>query len=110
MSISESFKQINIGGITGIFEMPNTNPLTTTPEALEHKIKRGVDTAYTDFAFYFGGTHENSLNLPEWEKLPGVCGIKIFMGSSTGNLLSATDEEVEAVVANGRRVIAVHAE
>ena len=99
-----------LGGITGIFEMPNTNPLTTTPEALEHKIKRGVDTAYTDFAFYFGGTHENSSNLPEWEKLPGVCGIKIFMGSSTGNLLSATDEEVEAVVANGRRVIAVHAE
>ena len=52
-----------LGGITGIFEMPNTNPLTTTPEALEHKIKRGVDTAYTDFAFYFGGTHENSSNL-----------------------------------------------
>ncbi len=99
-----------LGGITGIFEMPNTNPLTTTPEALEHKIKRGVDTAYTDFAFYFGGTHENSSNLSEWEKLPGVCGIKIFMGSSTGNLLSATDEEIEAVVANGRRVIAVHAE
>ena len=46
-----------LGGITGIFEMPNTNPLTTTPEALEHKIKRGVDTAYTDFAFYFGGQH-----------------------------------------------------
>ena len=67
-----------LGGITGIFEMPNTNPLTTTPEALEHKIKRGVDTAYTDFAFYFGGTHENSLNLPEWEKLPGVCGLSLI--------------------------------
>ena len=99
-----------LGGIVGIFEMPNTNPLTTTPEALEHKIKRGTDTAYTDFAYYFGGTYENSNNLTAWEKLDGVCGIKIFMGASTGNLLSASDEEVEAVVANGNRVIAVHAE
>ena len=99
-----------LGGMIGIFEMPNTNPLTTTPEALTHKINRGVDTAYTDFAYYFGGTYQNSSNLSEWENLPGVCGVKIFMGASTGNLLSATDEEVEAVVSNGKRVIAVHAE
>ena len=99
-----------LGGMIGIFEMPNTNPLTTTPEALTHKINRGVDTAYTDFAYYFGGTYQNSSNLSEWENLPGVCGVKIFMGASTGNLLSATDKEVEAVVSNGKRVIAVHAE
>ena len=54
-----------LGGIVGIFEMPNTNPLTTTPDALEHKIKRGAETAYTDFAYYFGGTYENSKNLPQ---------------------------------------------
>ena len=99
-----------LGGIVGIFEMPNTNPLTTTPEALDHKISRGIDTAYTDFAYYFGGTIQNSQNLNEWENLDAVCGIKIFMGASTGNLLSATDEEVEAVVSNGQRVMAVHAE
>ena len=99
-----------LGGMIGIFEMPNTKPLTTTPEALTHKINRGIDTAYTDFAYYFGGTYQNSSNLTEWENLPGVCGVKIFMGASTGNLLSATDEEVEAVVSNGKRVIAVHAE
>lgn len=99
-----------LGGMIGIFEMPNTNPLTTTPEALTHKINRGIDTAYTDFAYYFGGTYQNSSNLTEWENLPGVCGVKIFMGASTGNLLSATDKEVEAVVSNGKRVIAVHAE
>ena len=99
-----------LGGIVGIFEMPNTNPLTTTPEALDHKISRGIDTAYTDFAYYFGGTYQNSNNLSKWENLDAVCGIKIFMGASTGNLLSATDEEVEAVVSNGKRVIAVHAE
>ena len=99
-----------LGGIVGIFEMPNTNPLTTTPEALDHKISRGIDTAYTDFAYYFGGTYQNSHNLSKWENLDAICGIKIFMGASTGNLLSATDEEVEAVVSNGQRVIAVHAE
>ena len=99
-----------LGGIVGIFEMPNTNPLTTTPEALDHKISRGIDTAYTDFAYYFGGTYQNSHNLSKWENLDAICGIKIFMGASTGNLLSATDEEVEAVVSNGKRVIAVHAE
>ena len=109
-TIETGTKSAALGGITGIFEMPNTNPLTTTPEALEHKIKRAEDTSYTDFAFYFGGTLQNSKNLPDWELLPGVCGIKIFMGSSTGDLLSATDEEVEAVVSNGKRVIAVHAE
>ncbi|RZO23748.1 MAG: dihydroorotase, partial [SAR86 cluster bacterium] len=76
----------------------------------DHKISRGIDTAYTDFAYYFGGTIQNSQNLNEWENLDGVCGIKIFMGASTGNLLSATDEEVEAVVSNGQRVMAVHAE
>ena len=51
-----------------------------------------------------------SPNLSEWENLKGVCGIKIFMGASTGDLMTATDEEVESVVSNGRRVIAVHAE
>ena len=109
-TIETGTKSAALGGITGIFEMPNTDPLTTSPEALEHKIKRAEDTSYTDFAFYFGGTLQNSKNLPKWEQLPGVCGIKIFMGSSTGDLLSATDEEVEAVVSNGKRVIAVHAE
>ena len=51
-----------------------------------------------------------SSNLSEWENLKGVCGIKIFMGASTGDLMTASDKEVESVVANGQRVIAVHAE
>ncbi len=98
------------GGVTCIFEMPNTNPLTTTPEAMADKMKRAAGRAWVDYAFYFGGTHENARHLAEWENLPGVCGVKIFMGASTGALLSATDEEVEAVLKNGRRVVAVHAE
>ena len=60
--------------------------------------------------FYLGGTMRTSKNLSKWENIKGVCGIKIFMGASTGDLMTATDEEVESVVSNGSRVIAVHAE
>lgn len=98
------------GGITTIFEMPNTNPLTTTPEAMADKMKRAQGRSFVDYAFYLGGTAGNAENLAEWENLPGVCGIKIFMGASTGALLSATDEEVDAVLRHGKRVVAVHAE
>ncbi len=98
------------GGVTGIFEMPNTNPLTTTPETLQQKLDIAAKNPWTNYAFYFGGTAENAPHLPEWENLAGVCGVKIFMGSSTGNLLVATDDEVESVLSNGRRVVAVHSE
>ena len=98
------------GGVTSIFEMPNTNPLTITPDTIQDKLNRASKGAWTDYAFYLGGTMRTSPNLSEWENLKGVCGIKIFMGASTGDLVTATDEEVEAVVSNGRRVIAVHAE
>jgi len=98
------------GGITAIFEMPNTTPLTTTPETLADKMARAQGRAWVDYAFYFGGTAENAKNLVEWENLPGVCGVKIFMGSSTGSLLSARDEDIEAVLSHGKRVVAVHAE
>ena len=98
------------GGVTAIFEMPNTNPLTITPDTIEDKLKRASKGAWSDYAFYLGGTMRTSSNLSEWENLKGVCGIKIFMGASTGDLMTATDEEVESVVSNGKRVIAVHAE
>ena len=109
-NLETGMKAAAMGGVTSIFEMPNTNPLTTTPEALAGKMESAGRTPWTNYAFYFGGTAANSQNLPEWENLPGVCGVKIFMGSSTGDLLAATDEEVEAVLRNGRRVVAVHAE
>ena len=98
------------GGVTTIFEMPNTNPLTTTPEAVADKMERAKKSAWCNYAFYLGGTAENAQNLPQWENLPGICGIKIFMGSSTGNLLSDKDEDIEAILSNGKRIVAVHAE
>jgi dihydroorotase len=108
--LEHGMKAAALGGITSIFEMPNTKPLTTTPEALQEKLDIAAKNAWINYAFYFGGTAGNAKNLAEWENLPGVCGVKIFMGSSTGDLLVVSDEEVSAVLANGRRVVACHAE
>ncbi|MFM2091519.1 MAG: hypothetical protein RLZZ127_2008 [Planctomycetota bacterium] len=99
-----------LGGVTALFEMPNTKPNTDTPERLADKVARMRDRAWCDFAFYFGGTAVNADRLHEWELLPGCCGVKVFMGSSTGDLLVADDEHLGRIVANGRRRMAVHCE
>ena len=98
------------GGVTAVFEMPNTDPLTITPDTIKDKLQRASRVAWTDYAFYLGGTGRTGPNLGEWENAPGICGIKIFMGASTGELMTASDEEVESVLSNGKRVVAVHAE
>jgi dihydroorotase len=98
------------GGVTTIFEMPNTSPPTTTAEALQDKLARARGRAWCDHAFFVGATEENAGELAELERLPGCAGVKMFMGSSTGTLLVGEDEGVEAVLRGGRRRIAVHAE
>ncbi len=98
------------GGVTAVFEMPNTRPATTTAEALQDKLRRAAGRASCDYAFYVGASGQNTAQLPELERLPGCCGVKMFMGSSTGELLVADDERVRAVLRAGRRRIAVHAE
>ena len=98
------------GGVVAVFEMPNTSPLTITPETIEDKLSRASRVAWTDYAFYLGGTGRTGPNLGKWENAPGICGIKIFMGASTGDLLAASDDEVTSVLSNGKRVVAVHAE
>ena len=87
-----------MGGVTGVFEMPNTNPLTTTRATFDDKIRRATGRMHCDFAFYVGGTHENVADLPVLEKLPGCAGVKVFMGSSTGSLLVPDDAGVEAIL------------
>ena len=87
-----------MGGVTAVFEMPNTKPPTTTAEAVAEKVSLGQDRMHCDFAFYVGGTPDNAEMLPELEKLPGVCGVKVFMGSSTGNLLVADDDGVGRIL------------
>src|SRR5689334_4203642 len=99
-----------MGGVTGVFEMPNTNPLTTTKERFEEKIALGTRRMHCDFAFYVGGTHDNVADLPELERLPGCAGVKVFMGSSTGSLLVPDDDGVEAILTAISRRAAFHSE
>lgn len=99
-----------LGGVTCVFEMPNTDPATTTAEALADKCARAEGRAWTDFAFFVGAAADNVAELPELERLPGCCGVKIFMGSSTGTLLVPDDALLERVLRSGRRRVAVHAE
>lgn len=99
-----------LGGVTGIFEMPNTKPSTCTPEDLAEKLRRAQGRAWCDHAFFLGASAENAARLAEWEKLPGCAGIKVFMGSSTGSLLVETDEQIEEVLRHGTRRVAVHCE
>ncbi len=99
-----------MGGVTAVFEMPNTSPGTTTAEALADKVKRGRNRMFCDFAFYVGATKENSGELGRLERLEGACGIKVFMGSSTGNLLVDDDQSVAKVLANISRRAAFHSE
>ena len=99
-----------LGGVTAVFEMPNTNPTTTSPEALADKIARATKRMHCDFAFWVGGTHDNVRDIPELERLPGAAGIKVFMGSSTGALLVPDDAGVLAILKATRRRAAFHSE
>ena len=99
-----------MGGVTAVFEMPNTNPLTVTAEALADKVHRGTNRMHCDFAFFVGGTHQNAREVAELERLPGAAGIKIFVGSSTGDLLVEDDAGLCAILRNTRRRASVHSE
>jgi dihydroorotase len=99
-----------MGGVTAVFEMPNTDPLTTTAAALADKVARGHHRMHCDFAFFVGGTHENVKDLPELERLPGAAGVKVFMGSSTGALLVEDDDGLRNVLRAIRRRASFHAE
>src|ERR1700689_1047242 len=99
-----------IGGVTAVFEMPNTDPTTTSAEALADKLALAKGRMHCDFAFWVGGAHDNVAELAELERLPGAAGIKVFMGSSTGRLLVADDEGVLAILKRIRRRAAFHSE
>lgn len=99
-----------LGGVTAVFEMPNTEPNTTDPVTLEDKLARARDRMWTDHAFYIGGTHENAKFLGDLERLPGCCGVKVFMGASTGTLLVADDDGVREVLRHVKRRATFHSE
>ena len=99
-----------LGGVVAVFEMPNTEPSTTDPDALADKLNRARDRMWTDHAFYIGGTHANARHLAELERLPGCCGVKVFMGASTGTLLVADDDGVREVLRHVKRRATFHSE
>lgn len=99
-----------LGGVTAIFEMPNTDPTTTGADALADKVARAHHRMHCDFAFYVGATRENTRDLRDLERLPGACAVKVFMGSSTGSLLIEDDAGVREVLKNIRRRAAFHSE
>jgi len=99
-----------MGGVVAVFEMPNTKPGTTTDAELKDKLKRAEGRTWTDHAFFLGAAADNIAHLAEWERIPGCAGIKVFMGSSTGNLLVSDDETLAKVLAQGIRRVAVHCE
>lgn len=99
-----------LGGVTAVFEMPNTDPLTVSEAALADKVARGQHRMHCDFAFWVGGTRENAAEVGELERLPGAAGIKVFMGSSTGSLLVEDDAGVREILKRTRRRAAFHSE
>jgi len=105
------------GGITSFLDMPNNNPPATTLESIEEKIASANKKCITNFGFFIGATPDNVKELQRAVGSPGngvahagICGIKIFMGSSTGDLLVHEIEHLENIFANTAGLIAVHAE
>ena len=99
-----------LGGVTAVFEMPNTKPNTDSAAAITDKLTRAHRRMWCDHAFYVGATNHNAADLAELERMPGTAGVKIFMGASTGDLLVAEDASLAAVLASGHRRVAIHSE
>ncbi len=97
------------GGVTSFMEMPNTKPQTTTIEKLEQKFELASENSYANYSFYFGATNDNLAELKKIDPA-NVCGIKIFMGSSTGNMLVDNQGTLERIFANAPTLITTHCE
>ena len=98
------------GGITAVFEMPNTNPPTSNKKEFLNKLKLAKNRMFCNYAFYFGATPENYQELSKLNDLEGCCGIKLFAGSSTGTLLVNKEEDIEKVFQNSSKIVSVHSE
>jgi dihydroorotase len=99
-----------LGGVTAYFEMPNTNPSTDSAERLAWKVERAKQTSWVDFAFFIGASNENADHIGELERAEGCCGVKMFLGSSTGSLLVDDPAVQKRVLESGRKRVACHSE
>lgn len=109
-NIESGSRSALLGGITTFFDMPNTFPPTTTNDTLNDKLKRAKKSSWCDFAFFVGASPENIHELPKLANTKHCCGVKIFMGSSTGSLLLHEKEKLEHVLKITSKKIAVHSE
>ena len=99
-----------LGGVTSLFEMPNTNPPTANLVEFEKKLKAAKNRMHSNYAFYFGATPQNTEQLAQLKNVEGCCGVKLFAGSSTGNLLVSQEKDIEKVISNSSKIISVHSE
>ena len=109
-SIPTGTKAALLGGIATVFDMPNTRPPIVDAASIAAKQTHAATASWTDFALYVGATRDNSGALGEYERMDGVCAVKLFAGSSTGDLLIEDDDGIERVMRHGRRRIAFHSE
>ena len=98
------------GGVTSVFEMPNTNPPTSNFKEFNNKLNAAKNRMFCNYAFYFGATPDNMKELAAVNTLEGCCGVKLFAGSSTGNLLVSKEKDIEKVISNSSKIISVHSE
>ncbi len=111
-TIESGSRSALLGGMSAFLEMPNTFPPTTTKKLLEEKIAKAEKSSWCDFGFFIGASPENIDSLPDLEKQMGslFCGIKVFMGSSTGSLLLYQTKDLEQLLKTSTKKIAVHSE
>ena len=99
-----------LGGVTSLFEMPNTNPPTSNLKEFEKKLQAAKNRMHSNYAFYFGATPDNIEQLAKLKKIEGCCGVKLFVGSSTGNLLVDKESDIEKVISSSDRIVSIHSE
>mgnify|MGYP001448591076 FL=1 len=99
-----------LGGVTSLFEMPNTNPPTANLVEFEKKLQAAKNRMHSNYAFYFGATPTNTDQLAQLKSVEGCCGVKLFAGSSTGNLLVDKESDIEKVISSSDRVVSIHSE
>ena len=99
-----------LGGVTSLFEMPNTNPPTSNLIEFDKKLLLAKDRMHSNYAFYFGATPENIDQLSKLKEVKGCCGVKLFAGSSTGKLLVDKEADIVKVISNSDRIVSIHSE
>ncbi len=99
-----------LGGVTSLFEMPNTNPPTSNLIEFEKKLQAAKNRMHSNYAFYFGATPDNTEQLAKLKDVEGCCGVKLFAGSSTGNLLVDKEADIEKVISSSDRIVSIHSE